>query len=36
MIREAGVSDLRFDEMLAQLGRLKQGFVEGGEKETEK
>jgi predicted nucleotidyltransferase len=29
-------SDLRFDEMLAQLGRLKQGFVEGGEKETEK
>jgi predicted nucleotidyltransferase len=36
MIREAGVSDLRFDEMLAQLGRLKQGFVEGGEKKTEK
>jgi len=36
MMREAGVSELRFDETLAQLGKLKQGFVEGREKKPEK
>ena len=32
MMREAGMSDTRFDEMLAQLMKLRQGFVEIGEK----
>jgi hypothetical protein len=27
---------LRFDEILAQLGKLKQGIVEGGKKKPEK
>jgi predicted nucleotidyltransferase len=36
MIREAGIPDLRFDEILAQLGKLKQGLVEGREKKPEK
>jgi predicted nucleotidyltransferase len=36
MIREAGIPDLRFDEIFAQLGKLKQGIVEGGEKQPEK
>jgi predicted nucleotidyltransferase len=33
-MREAGMSDLRFDEILAQLGKLKQRFSEGREKKT--
>jgi len=32
MIRETGISDTRFDEILLQLEKLKQGIVEGGEK----
>ena len=32
MMREAGMSDTRFDEILAQLMKLRQGFVEIGEK----
>jgi hypothetical protein len=32
MMREAGVSDTRFDEILVQLTKLRQGFVEVGEK----
>jgi predicted nucleotidyltransferase len=36
MIREAGIPGLRFDEILAQLGKLKQGLVEGREKKPEK
>ena len=32
MIRETGSSDTRFDEILLQLEKLKQGIVEGGEK----
>jgi predicted nucleotidyltransferase len=36
MIMEAGIPDLRFDEILAQLGKLKQGLVEGREKKPEK
>jgi hypothetical protein len=34
MIREAGIPNLRFDEILTQLGKLKQGIVEGEEKKT--
>jgi predicted nucleotidyltransferase len=36
MIRESGIPDLRFDEILAQLAKLKQGIVEGEEKKPEK
>jgi predicted nucleotidyltransferase len=36
MIRETGIPDLKFDEILAQLGKLKQGIIEGGEKKPEK
>ena len=36
MIMEAGIPDLRFDEILAQLGKLKQGIVEGGDKKPDK
>ena len=36
MIREAGIPDLKFDEILAQLGKLKQGIIEGREKKPEK
>jgi len=36
MIREAGIPDLRFDEILTQLGKLKQGIVAGEEKKPEK
>jgi hypothetical protein len=36
MIRETGISDTRFDEILLQLEKLKQGIVEGGEKKPEK
>ena len=32
MMRETGMSDIRFDEILAQLTKLRQGFVEIGEK----
>jgi hypothetical protein len=32
MIRETGMSHTRFDELLAQLMKLRQGFVEIGEK----
>jgi predicted nucleotidyltransferase len=32
MIRETGISDTRFDELLAQLMKLRQGFVEIGER----
>jgi predicted nucleotidyltransferase len=32
MMREAGMSDTRFDEILLQLEKLKQGIVEAGEK----
>lgn len=32
MIREAGMSDTRFDGILAQLTKLREGFVEVGEK----
>jgi hypothetical protein len=32
MIRETGMSDTRFDEILLQLEKLKQGIVEVGEK----
>ena len=32
MIRETGMSDVRFDEILAQLTKLREGFVEVGEK----
>jgi predicted nucleotidyltransferase len=32
MIRETGISDTRFDEILLQLEKLKQGIVEVGEK----
>ena len=35
MIRETGMSDKRFDEILLQLEKLKQGFVEVGEKKLE-
>jgi hypothetical protein len=31
MIRETGLPDTRFDEILAQLTKLRQGFVEVGE-----
>ena len=30
-MREAGMSDTRFDEILAQLTKLREGFVEVGE-----
>jgi len=36
MIRETGMADTRFDEILLQLEKLKQGFVEVGDKKTEK
>jgi len=36
MIRETGISDTRFDEILLQLEKLKIGIVEGGEKKPEK
>ena len=36
MIRETGISDTRFDEILLQLEKLKIGIVEGGEKNPEK
>jgi hypothetical protein len=36
MIREAGIPDLRFDEILTQLSKLKQGLDEGREKIPEK
>src|SRR4030043_481930 len=36
MIRETGMSHTRFDELLAQLMKLRQGFVEIGEKKPEK
>ena len=32
MMREAGMSDTRFDRILAQLTKLREGFVEVGEK----
>ena len=32
MIREAGMSDTRFDKILSQLTKLREGFVEVGEK----
>ena len=32
MMREAGMSDARFDRILAQLTKLREGFVEVGEK----
>ena len=32
MMREAGMSDTRFDGILAQLMKLREGFVEVGEK----
>jgi hypothetical protein len=32
MMRETGMSDTRFDEILLQLEKLKQGIVEVGEK----
>jgi predicted nucleotidyltransferase len=32
MMREAGIADSRFEEILARLNKLKQGFVEGEEK----
>ncbi len=32
MIREAGMADTKFDEILAQLTKLRDGFVEVGEK----
>jgi len=35
MIRETGISDTRFDEILLQLEKLKQGIVEVGEKKLE-
>ena len=35
MIRETGISDTRFDEILLQLEKLKQGIVEGGERNIE-
>ncbi len=36
MIRGTGISDTRFDEILLQLEKLKQGIVEAGEKKLEK
>jgi hypothetical protein len=36
MIREAGIPDLKFDEILAQLSKLKQGLVEGIERKPQK
>ena len=36
MIREAGMSETRFDEILLQLEKLKQGIVESGEKKLDK
>jgi predicted nucleotidyltransferase len=36
MIREASIPDLRFDETLAQLGKLKQGLIEGIDRKPEK
>ena len=35
-MREAGMADTRFDEILLQLEKLKQGIVEVGEKKPEK
>jgi predicted nucleotidyltransferase len=35
MIREAGVAETRFDEILLQLEKLEQGIVEAGEKKLE-
>jgi predicted nucleotidyltransferase len=32
MMREAGMSDMRFDGILAQLTKLREGFAEVGEK----
>jgi len=32
MMRETGMSDTRFEEILAQLTKLRQGFLEIGEK----
>ena len=36
MIREAGMAETRFDEILLQLEKLKQGIIEGREKKSEK
>jgi hypothetical protein len=36
MIREAGMAETRFDEILLQLEKLKQGIVEVGDKKPEK
>jgi predicted nucleotidyltransferase len=36
MMRETGMSDTRFDEILLQLEKLKQGIIEAGEKKLEK
>jgi predicted nucleotidyltransferase len=36
MIWEASIPDLRFDETLAQLGKLKQGLIEGIDRKPEK
>ncbi len=36
MMRETGMSDTKFDEILLQLEKLKQGIVEAGEKKLEK
>ena len=35
MIRETGIADTRFDEILLQLEKLRQGIVEAGEKKIE-
>jgi hypothetical protein len=36
MTMEAGMAETRFDEILLQLEKLKQGIVEAGEKKLEK
>jgi predicted nucleotidyltransferase len=36
MMREAGISDARFDGILVLLTKLREGFVEAGEKKVEK
>jgi len=36
MMRETGMSDTRFDEILLQLEKLRQGIIEAGEKKLEK
>jgi hypothetical protein len=36
MIREAGMAETKFDEILLQLEKLKQGIVEAGEEKLKK